>query len=48
VMTASATGAVYWGATTTTGATRTYGNGSGAQIFEKYNGSAWTEIGRFA
>jgi hypothetical protein len=49
VMTSSATGAVYWGATTTTtGATRTYGNGSGAQIFEKYNGSAWVEIGRFA
>ena len=48
-LTASSVGATYWGATTTTtGATRTYGNGAGAQIFERYTGTAWLEIGRFA
>ena len=47
VLTASSTGAVYWGPTATSGSTRMYGNGSGAVIFEKYNGSSWVEIGRF-
>lgn len=47
VLTASSTGAVYWGPTATSGSTRMYGDGAGAVIFEKYNGSSWVEIGRF-
>ena len=47
VLTASSTGAVYWGPTGTDGSVRCYGNGSGAMIFEKRSGGSWTEIGRF-